>query len=109
MLWKGKNTLPLARRDARALIGNGHDRLRRSGADIDLDRRNAVPPRIVDEIAYHPPQQGWVAEHSDGLTCDGALLVSGSLLGGKRKQIDVLTHVDGLDGLQPAQKQDLFN
>ena len=104
-----EHTLPVTRGDAGAAIGNSQDCLRSGGPHIDLDRRHAVPLRIVDEIAYHPTQQRWVTKHDDRGACDGALLVSGSLLGRKRKQINLLMPIDTLTGLQPARKQDLLD
>ena len=68
-----------------------------------------MPLGIVEQIAHHPPQQGTIARDDNGNAGNGAVLVASRLLGGERKQIDVLGRSRRLCRVEPAGEQDLFD
>ena len=85
-----EHALALGLRDARPGVDDVEDETAPLPPQLDLDRRRAVAPRIVDEIADQPPQQPRIAAHERRRAVETAALHARAFLGEQRQQVDLL-------------------
>src|SRR5262249_44200543 len=76
--------------------------------DGHLDGRLAMEFRIFDQVADHSTQQHRIPAYHDRLCFEGAVVVSRAFLSRQCRQVDVLTNIQLLGGVEAADKQDLI-